>query len=76
MFEDGRRDTVLFSEKILEKYNYKATILSYADKFAEKDPKFLSAKDLKKLQDNGYWELGTNGYRLSYINSYDRYDRF
>lgn len=76
MFEDGRRDTMLFSEKILEKYNYKATILSYADKFAEKDPKFLSAKDLKKLQDNSYWELGTNGYRLSYINSYDRYDRF
>ena len=52
MFEDGRRDTMLFSEKILEKYNYKATILSYADKFAEKDPKFLSAKDLKKLQDS------------------------
>ena len=76
MFEDGRRDTVLFSEKLLEKYNYKATILSYADKFAEKDPKFLSPKDLKKLENNGYWELGTNGYRLSYINSYDRYNRF
>lgn len=76
MFEDGRRDTALFSEKLLEKYNYRATLLSYADKFAEKDPKFLSAKDLKKLEKNGYWELGTNGYRLSYINSYDRYERF
>lgn len=76
MFEDGRRDTVLFSEKLLEKYNYKATILSYADKFAEKDPKFLSPEDLKRLENNGYWELGTNGYRLSYINSYDRYGRF
>lgn len=76
MFEDGRRDTALFARKILEKYNYRATILSYADKFAEKDPKFLSAKDLKELEDSGFWELGTNGYRLSYINSYDRYNRF
>ena len=76
MFEDGRRDTALFAEKLLEKYNFKATILSYADKFAEKDSKFLSPEDLKQLEASGYWELGTNGYRLSYINSYDRYDRF
>ena len=76
MFEDGRRDTALFSQKILERYNYKASALSYADKFAEKDPKFLSAKDLKSMEDTGFWELGTNGYRLSYINCYDRYDRF
>ena len=76
LLEDGRRDTVLFAEKLLEKYNFKATILSYADKFAEKDPKFLSPDDLNSLVDSGYWELGTNGYRLSYINSYDRYNRF
>lgn len=76
LFEDGRRDTAMYAEKILEKYNYKATILTYADKFQEKDPKFLSPKDLKKLLKTGYWELGTNGYRLSYINTFDRYDRF
>ena len=76
LIEDGRRDTALFAEKILEKYNYKATILSYADKFGEGDPKFLSPKDLNKLLKTGYWELGTNGYRLSYINTFDRYDRF
>ena len=76
LFEDGRRDTALFAKKILEKYNYKATILSYADKFGEGDPKFLSPKDLNKLLKTGYWELGTNGYRLSYINTFDRYDRF
>lgn len=76
MFEDGRRDTALFASKILEKYNYKATILSYADNIEEPDPKFLSAKDLKELTETGFWELGTNGYRLEYINCYDRYDRF
>lgn len=76
MFEDGRRDTALFASKILEKYNFKATILSYADKFEENDPKFLSTSDLQDLVDSSFWELGTNGYRLSYINCFDRYGRF
>lgn len=76
LFEDGRRDTAMFANKILEKFNFKATILSYADKFEEKDAKFLSVNDLKDLVNSGFWELGTNGYRLSYINAYDRYGRF
>ena len=76
MFEDGRRDTALFANKLLEKYNFKATILSYADKFEEKDSKFLSPDDIIDLEKDGYWEIGTNGYRLSYINTYDRYDRY
>lgn len=72
LFEDGRRDTAIFSQKILEQYNYKATMLTYADKFAKKDPKFLNPKDLLQLKDTSYWELGTNGYRLEYINVFDK----
>lgn len=76
LFEDGRRDTAIFAEKILEKYNYKATIQSYADKFAKKDNKFLSPDDLLKLVDTSYWELGTNGYRLEYINVFDKEENY
>lgn len=76
MFEDGRKGTVLFTEKLLEKLNYQATILTYGEKFKRDDQKFISAKDLRKLQKEGFWELGTNGYRLSYINCYDRYKHF
>lgn len=72
LFEDGRRDTAIFSQKILEKYNYKATMLTYADKFAKKDPKFLMPKDILDLEDSSFWELGTNGYRLEYINVFDK----
>ncbi|MTK11478.1 MAG: glycoside hydrolase, partial [Clostridiaceae bacterium] len=72
LFEDGRRDTAIFSQKILEQYNYKATMLTYADKFAKKDPKFLTPKDLLQLKNTSYWELGTNGYRLEYINVFDK----
>lgn len=72
LFEDGRRDTAIFAQKIMEKYNYKATMLTYADKFSKKDTKFLMPKDLKKLEDSSYWEMGTNGYRLEYINVFDK----
>ncbi len=74
MFEDGRRDTAIFSQPLLEKYNFKATALTYAEKFYAKDSKFLSVPDLKELMENSYWEMGTNGYRLYYINVFDRYD--
>lgn len=76
MFEDGRRDTAIFSEKLMQEYNFKGTMLSYVDKFDNQDAKFLLPKDLEDLVKNSYWELGTNGYRLSYINVFDRYDRY
>jgi hypothetical protein len=76
LFEDGRRDTAIFSQKIMEQYNYKATMLTYADKFAKKDLKFLLPKDLLVLKDSSYWELGTNGYRLGYINVFDKDSKY
>ncbi len=72
LFEDGRRDTAIFSQKIIEKYNLKATMLTYADKFEKEDSKFLSSNELLELVDSSYWELGTNGYRLEYINVFDK----
>ena len=76
MFEDGRRDTAIFAQKILEKYNFKASVLTYAEKFKVDDPKFLSAGDLIDLKKSTFWEMGTNGYRLFYINVFDRYDYY
>ncbi len=76
MFEDGRRDTAIFAQKIMERYNNLATAFSYADNFGVDDPKFLNAKDFKRLVESSYWELGTNGYRLSFINVFDRYDHY
>lgn len=76
MFEDGRRDTAIFAQKITEDYNYISTIMTYAGKFEEKDAKFLMPDDLQDLEKGSFCELGTNGYRLEYINAFDRYDRF
>lgn len=76
MFEDGRRDTAIFAQKITEEYNYISTVMTYADKFETKDAKFLMPDDLLALEKGSFCELGTNGYRLEYINVFDRYDRF
>lgn len=75
-FEDGRNDSDLFAEPLLEKYNYKATFLSYADKMGNSERKFVQPKDMLDMVKTGFWELGTNGYRLSYINIFDKDGRF
>jgi len=76
MFEDGRKDTAVFAQKVLEKHNYKASILTYAQNLQTKSTKFLSSKELRFLLNNSFWELGSNGYRLSYINVFDRHGNF
>lgn len=76
VFEDGRRDSSLFAQRILEKVNYKASMMTYAEKFVKKDSKFLQPDDLKEMVKNSFWELGTNGYRFQYINVFDRYENY
>lgn len=76
MFEDGRRDTAIFAQTIMERYNFIASMLFYGDKFEKKDTKFLMPKDLKELEDSTFWELGSNGYRLEFINIFDRYHNY
>ncbi|MEC1176948.1 polysaccharide deacetylase family protein [Metasolibacillus meyeri] len=70
-FEDGRTDSSIFSQKILEKLNYRATMYTYANKMDTKDTKFLKPNHLKLMENSGYWELGSNGYRLTYINVFN-----
>jgi len=75
-FEDGRRDTAIFSQKSLEELNFKGTMLTYPEKFEKKDPKFLMPEELKDLEKTTFWQLGTNGYRLEFINVFDRYNNY
>lgn len=75
-FEDGRRDTAIFAQKILENLNYKGTAMTYPEKFELKDTKFLMPAELRDLEGNSFWEMGTNGYRLAFINCFDRYNNY
>ncbi len=75
-FEDGRSDSALFALPILQKLNFKATMMNYAMRLIERDNKFLKAKDLLKLQKSTFFELGSNGYQFTYINVFDRYQHY
>ena len=76
MFEDGRRDTAIFAQTVLEILNYKASMMSYAENLEKLDLKFLKPSELQELEESTFWEMGTNGYRLEYINVYDRYNNY
>ena len=76
LFEDGRRDTAIYAQDILEELNYKGNILTYADRLDKDDPKFLMPKDLRELKESSYWDFGSQGYRLQFINVFDRYGNY
>lgn len=76
IFEDGYTGTAIFAQKILEKYNFKATMVTYGDKMFSRDSAFLDAKDLGNLERSTFWEIGTNGYRLSYINVFNKENHY
>ncbi len=76
MVEDGRTDSAIFTQPLLKKHNYIATMTSYGENFESKDSKFFSGKQLQKMLDTSFWEMGSNGYRLRFINTFDRYGRF
>lgn len=67
-FEDGRNDSSLFVDPLLKRFNFQATMLTYADRIEDQAHHFLQPKELLRMKKSGYWELGSNGYRLSYIN--------
>ena len=75
-FEDGRKDTAVFAEKLLEKFNFHATVSTYAENLRNNDTKFLKPPELKEFEKHGYWEMGSNGYRLYYINVFDRWHHY
>lgn len=76
LFEDGIYNTTLLAQSTLERYNYMATACTYADSLADSHNRYMTARNMKKLLENSYWELGSNGYRLAYINVYDRYGNY
>ena len=76
MMEDGILRSSTLAQSALEKYNYKATFCTYAQYLEDRLSKFATAQDVRRLMNNSYWEIGSNGYRLSYINVFDRYGNY
>lgn len=73
ILEDGILNSTTLAQSALEKYNYKATFCTFAQYLSDVNSKFATDRDLERLTENSFWELGTNGYRVSYINVFSRY---
>lgn len=76
IFEDGLKRSATLAQPILEKFGYTATMLTYAKNLVENDGIYLSSQDLLAMEETGVWETGVNGYRLSYINVFDRHGHY
>ncbi len=74
MFEDGRKDSIIFTERLLRKQNFKATMMNYASNVVNKDEIFIKKRELNELTESTYWDVGSNGYRFSYINVIEALD--
>lgn len=76
IFEDGIMNTARLAHPSLWKYNYIATACTYAGNLSDEEGLYITAKEMKKLKDTTFWETGSNGYRLSYINIFDRFENY
>ena len=76
IFEDGLLSSVSLADEVLRQNGFSATLSTYANNLDADSSPYISGEQLKELLDNPRWELGSNGYRLSYINVFDRYSNF
>ncbi len=66
LFEDGRRDTVMLVQPMLERLNYKATMLREAGGLTQKENGKLQPNNLLDMASTSFWELGSSGYGTDY----------
>lgn len=76
IFEDGIMNTARLAHPALWRYNYIATACTYAGNLSDEEGLYITANEMKQLKDTTFWELGSNGYRLSYINIFDRFENY
>ncbi len=77
-FDDGNLNNYIYGRPILEKYRMKAVVSiigSYTEAFSEPpyptaDPTYahVSWKQIKEMQDSGYFEIQNHSYNLHSIN--------
>lgn len=71
LFEDGKKSTIVFADKLLRELNFKGSLATYSENLGKRDFEFLTAKDILDLKKNSYWEQASNGHRLSFINVFN-----
>ena len=76
IFEDGIMDTTHYAYPALWKNNFIATACTFAQNISDEAGYYITAKEMNELKRTTFWESGSNGYRLSYINVFDRFENY
>ena len=76
IFEDGILYTTELAQPAMIANNYIATACTFAENLSDTDKHYITADGIKKLNETTFWETGSNGYRVSYINVFDRYENY
>ena len=76
IFEDGILNTTELAQPAMIANNYIATACTFAENLSDTEDLYITADGIKKLNKTTYWETGSNGYRVSYINVFDRYENY
>ena len=76
IFEDGILNTTRLAQPALWKYNYIATACTFAENISDEGGYYINAREMSSLKHTTFWEFGSNGYRLSYINVFDRFENY
>ena len=76
ILEDGIMNSAELAQPELVKNNYIATVCTFAQNMSDEEGLYITAEEAKMLNQTSYWETGSNGYRLSYINVFDRFENY
>ncbi|MDO4989287.1 MAG: hypothetical protein Q4E45_02165 [Eubacteriales bacterium] len=76
IFEDGIMNTTKLAHPALWKNNYIATVCTFAGNLSDEEGLYITSQEMKQLKNTSFWETGSNGYRISYINVFDRFENY
>ena len=76
IFEDGIMNTTKLAHPALWKNNYIATVCTFAGNLSDEEGLYITSREMKQLKNTSFWETGSNGYRISYINVFDRFENY
>lgn len=68
MFEGGRKDSVLFSQPVLQQTGYHASLYLYGSHLSGWNRFFVHADELRKIAANPFWDVNSMGYHAQAIN--------
>jgi biofilm PGA synthesis lipoprotein PgaB len=70
-FDDGRLDSFRGADRVLQRYDFRATMFVIAGAISGDNPFYLSWKELRRMEDSGRWDLQEHAHNGHVNVNYD-----